>query len=108
MRRAACGRCARAEIREVVSMQDDVVRERLRRDGRIVVVSGAAGGGIGTSITRLIARAGARVIAVSRSPENLDKHIGPLVSQGLPITPLAADAQTEEGVAAVLKCVSGA
>ena len=30
----------------------------LNLDGRIIVVSGAAGGGIGTAVTRLLARAG--------------------------------------------------
>ena len=80
----------------------------LKLDGRIIVVSGAAGGGIGTTVTRLVARAGATVIAVSRSQANLDRHIAPLVSQGLSIMPVAADAQTEEGVAAVMERVRGA
>ena len=47
----------------------------LRLDGRIVVVSGAGGGGIGTTVTRLAAQAGATVVAVSRSKENLDEHV---------------------------------
>jgi NAD(P)-dependent dehydrogenase (short-subunit alcohol dehydrogenase family) len=71
----------------------------LRLDGRIIVVSGAAGGGIGTTVTSIIARAGATVIAVSRSQKNLDQHIGPLVAEGLSIVPVAADASTDEGVA---------
>lgn len=79
----------------------------LNLGGRIVIVSGAGGGGIGTSITHLVARAGATVIAVSRSEANLDQHIGPLVSQGLSITPVAADAQTDEGVATVMDRVRG-
>ncbi len=79
----------------------------LNLDGRIVVVSGAAGGGIGTTISAMVARAGATVIAVSRSQANLERHIAPLVSQGLSIIPLAADAQTEQGVAAVMECVRG-
>ncbi|NRI66233.1 MULTISPECIES: SDR family NAD(P)-dependent oxidoreductase [Rhodococcus] len=70
-------------------------------DGRIVVVSGAAGGGIGTSVTSMLARAGATVIAVSRSKENLDTHIAPLIAQGLSIIPLAADASTDDGIAIV-------
>jgi NAD(P)-dependent dehydrogenase (short-subunit alcohol dehydrogenase family) len=74
-------------------------------DGRIVVVSGAAGGGIGTTITSMVARAGATVIAVSRSRENLDRHIQPLVAQGLSIAPVAADASTDEGVAAAMEQV---
>lgn len=33
----------------------------LNLDGRIVVVSGAGGGGIGTTVTRMAAEAGARL-----------------------------------------------
>ncbi|MGW0021285.1 SDR family NAD(P)-dependent oxidoreductase [Rhodococcus sp. NPDC003382] len=72
-------------------------------DGRIVVVSGAAGGGIGTSVTRMVAQAGATVIAVSRSEDNLNKHIEPLVAEGLRVVPLAADASTDEGIASVIE-----
>lgn len=70
--------------------------------GRVVVVSGAGGGGIGTTITAMAARAGATVVAVSRSAENLDRHVAPLTAEGLPVVPVAADAATDEGVAAVL------
>ena len=71
-------------------------------DGRIVVVSGAGGGGIGTTVTAMAARAGATVIAVSRSKENLDEHVVPLARQGLAVVPVAADASTDEGIAAVI------
>ena len=74
----------------------------LSLDGRIVVVSGAGGGGIGTTVTRLAAEAGATVIAVSRSKENLDEHVAPLARQGLSVVPVAADASTDEGIAAVI------
>ena len=77
----------------------------LSLDGRIVVVSGAAGGGIGTTVTRMVARAGATVVAVSRSADNLDEHIGPLVAEGLPIVPVAADVSTDEGIATALEAV---
>ncbi|MYR06380.1 SDR family oxidoreductase [Gordonia sp. SID5947] len=70
--------------------------------GRIVVVSGAAGGGIGTTVTRMVAEAGATVIAVSRSKDNLDTHISPLVAEGLSIIPISADASTDEGINAVM------
>src|SRR5947209_6983212 len=72
-------------------------------DGRIVVVSGAGGGGIGTTVTAMTARAGATVIAVSRSKENLDEHVAPLARQGLAVVPVAADASTDEGIAAVIE-----
>ncbi|OBG85243.1 oxidoreductase [Mycobacterium sp. E136] len=74
----------------------------LRLDGRIVVVSGAGGGGIGTTVARMAAEAGATVVAVSRSKENLDEHVGPLVDAGLPVLPVSADASTDDGIAAVM------
>ncbi|AHH19064.1 oxidoreductase, SDR family [Nocardia nova SH22a] len=72
-------------------------------DGRVVIVSGASGGGIGTAVARRIAEAGAHVIAVGRSAEKLDIDIAPLAAQGLPITPVAADATTDDGIATVLE-----
>ena len=82
----------------------------LRLDGRIVVVSGAGGGGIGTTVTRMAAEAGATVVAVSRSKENLDEHIAPMAEDGLAVVPVSADASTDDGVAAVLdqvRCTEG-
>ena len=76
--------------------------ELLRLDDRIVVVSGAGGGGIGTTVTAMAAEAGATVIAVSRSKENLDEHVVPLAQRGLSVVPLAADASTDEGIATVM------
>src|SRR6201992_2600095 len=78
------------------------MQDQLRLDGRIVVVSGAGGGGIGTTVTAMTARAGATVIAVSRSKENLDEHVVPLAQQGLSVIPVAADASTDDGIAAVI------
>jgi NAD(P)-dependent dehydrogenase (short-subunit alcohol dehydrogenase family) len=74
----------------------------LRLDDRIVVVSGAGGGGIGTTVTRMAAEAGATVIAVSRSKENLDDHVAPLAQKGLSVVPVAADASTDDGIGAVI------
>src|ERR1700752_1338922 len=74
----------------------------LRLDGRIVVVSGAGGGGICTTVTRMAAEAGATVVAVSRSKENLDEHIAPLAQSGLSVVPVPADASTDDGIAAVI------
>lgn len=75
--------------------------------GRVVIVAGAGGGGIGTAVTSLAARAGATVIAVSRSAENLDKHIGPLMAEGLTIVPVAADVSTDDGIAVVMEQAGG-
>ncbi len=74
---------------------------------RTVVVSGAGGGGIGTAVTRMAAEAGATVVAVSRSTDNLDEHVAPLAAAGLPVVPVAADASTDEGIATVLEAVRG-
>lgn len=76
--------------------------ELLRLDGRVVVVSGAGGGGIGTTVTRMTAEAGATVIAVSRSQANLDEHVAPLAANGLAVIPVAADVSTDAGIAAVI------
>lgn len=80
-------------------------KKLLRLDDRVVVVAGAAGGGLGTAVTRMAAEAGATVIGVSRGQENLDQHLGPMVSAGLSVIPVAADIETDEGVAAVMECV---
>jgi 3-oxoacyl-[acyl-carrier protein] reductase len=80
-----------------------VVDNLLDLQGRVVIVAGAAGGGIGTTVARMVAEAGATVIAVSRGKDNLDTHITPLVERGLPIVPVAADVATEDGVAAAVE-----
>src|ERR1700751_2901867 len=82
-----------------------MAHDLLGLDGRIVVVAGAAGGGIGTTITRMVAQAGATVVAVSRGQENLDRHLGPLLAEGLAVVPVAADASTDDGVSATLNVV---
>ena len=45
----------------------------LQLDNRIIVVAGAGGGGLGTTVTRMAARAGATVIGVSRDRANLEQ-----------------------------------
>ncbi|MBW8486363.1 SDR family NAD(P)-dependent oxidoreductase [Actinomadura parmotrematis] len=82
--------------------------ELLDLSGRVVIVAGAGGGGIGTATAALTARAGATVVAVSRSRDNLDEHIGPLVKDGLPVVPVAADVSTDQGVAAAMEAADRA
>lgn len=76
--------------------------------GRVVVVSGAGGGGIGTTVTRMAAEAGATVVAVSRSQDNLDTHVAPLADKGLNVVTVAADASTDDGIATVLDAARSA
>lgn len=80
----------------------------LNLDGRVVVVSGAGGGGIGTTVTQMAAEAGATVVAVSRSQDNLDTHVAPLADKGLRVVTVAADASTDEGIATVLEAARNA
>jgi len=47
------------------------VAERMNLAGRVVVVAGAGGGGIGTAICRLLAEAGAAVVALDVDEERL-------------------------------------
>jgi NAD(P)-dependent dehydrogenase (short-subunit alcohol dehydrogenase family) len=75
---------------------------------RTVIVAGAGGGGIGTAAVRLLAQAGATVVAASRSKENLDRHVAPLAADGLPVIPVAADVGTESGVAAAVEAAENA
>jgi NAD(P)-dependent dehydrogenase (short-subunit alcohol dehydrogenase family) len=75
----------------------------LKLDGRVIVVSGAAGGGIGTSTTRMLAEVGATVVAVSRSQDKINKNLGPLIDKGLSILPVVADVSTDEGIAATME-----
>lgn len=74
--------------------------------GRKIVVSGAAGGGIGTAIVVSLAQAGASVVAADNSHEKLEQHIAPLAAQGLPVYPLAADVLDEAGVAPLMAAVA--
>lgn len=76
--------------------------------GRVIVVAGAAGGGIGTTVTRVVAEAGATVVAVSRGRANLDQHVGPLIDEGLPVVPVTADVSTDDGVASVMEAAARA
>lgn len=85
-----------------------MVQNPIDLSGRIVVVSGAGGGGIGTAISHAVAGAGATVIAVDNSQESLDRHIAPLATQGLSFVPVVADVLSEEGVDTVMKAVRSA
>src|SRR5262249_23944087 len=45
---------------------------------------------------------GGKVIGVSRCKENLDEHVAVMAQQGLSVVPVAADASTDDGIAAVM------
>ncbi len=71
--------------------------DRIRLDGKVAVVTGAAGV-IGTATIRLLAERGARIVAVDRREQDLQIAIRdlPASAQALPI---AADVTSEDEVA---------
>ena len=79
-----------------------MIIERLRLDDRTVIVAGAGGGGIGSHTARAVAEAGANVVAVDISSAALDPVIAELTAEGYPITPVIADARTDEGVSSIV------
>jgi NAD(P)-dependent dehydrogenase (short-subunit alcohol dehydrogenase family) len=79
-----------------------VIVERLRLDGRCVVVAGAGGGGIGTFTARAAAEAGARVVGAEIDEKRLDELQRELRAHGLDITPVCADLRTDDGIARVV------
>src|SRR6202161_4957307 len=71
--------------------------DRIRMDGRVAVVTGAAGV-IGTATMRLLAERGARIVAVDRRQQDLEAAIRelPASAQALAVT---ADVTHEDEVA---------
>jgi 2,3-dihydro-2,3-dihydroxybenzoate dehydrogenase len=70
-------------------------------DGRVAVVTGAAGG-IGSAIARSLAERGASVAAVDRSADELRTAVEKLTGDGLRVTAFAADVTSASGVEAVV------
>lgn len=78
-----------------------MIVDRIRLDGRLVVVSGAGGGGIGSETARAMGEAGATVLAVDLRSEPLDELQADLAADGLEIVPVVADITTDDGLARV-------
>jgi len=70
--------------------------------GSSVMVMGAGGGGIGTSIARHIGRAGARVLAVDIDPDKLAVCTDALTADGVEHEGLVADGRDRDAVAAAV------
>ena len=71
-------------------------------EGLSVVVMGAGGGGIGTSISRFLGHAGASVVAVDIDAEKLKVCTDALAADGTKHIGLLADGRDKEAVAAVV------
>jgi NAD(P)-dependent dehydrogenase (short-subunit alcohol dehydrogenase family) len=75
--------------------------DRIRLDGRIAVVTGAAGV-IGSATIRLLAERGARIIAVDRKREEIEAAIKPLPATAEALA-LVADVTEEDEVAGYVR-----
>jgi 3-oxoacyl-[acyl-carrier protein] reductase len=78
-----------------------MIVERIRLDGKVVVVSGAGGGGIGTATVRAMGEAGAAVVGVDLTHERLEPTTAAL--EGIGFTAVTADVTTDAGVAHVIE-----
>jgi len=78
--------------------------DRIRLDGKVAVVTGAAGV-IGTATMLLLAERGARIVAVDRKPQELQAAVKdlPASAQALAIT---ADVTDEDEVAAYVRATT--
>ncbi len=85
-----------------------MLEDSLKLDGRIVVVAGATGGGLGTTVSRLAAEQGATVIAAGRSQDKIDEDLAPLIAEGLAIVPVLADVESDEGIASIMDAARSA
>src|SRR5512147_362514 len=96
MRRAIKIRDNRTSQGETPNMHD-----RIRLDGKVAVVTGAAGV-IGTATMRLLAERGARLVAVDRRERDLEAAIKDLPASAQALA-VAADVTDEDEVAAYVR-----
>ena len=75
--------------------------DRIRLDGSVAVVTGAAGV-IGTAAIRLLAERGAKIVAVDRRPQGLQAAIRDLPASAEPLA-VTADVTREEEVAGYVR-----
>jgi NAD(P)-dependent dehydrogenase (short-subunit alcohol dehydrogenase family) len=77
--------------------------DRLALDGRVVVVAGAGGGGIGTAVCRAVAEAGASVMALEIRPEALASVDEALAATPGPHRSMVADVGDPDQIAAAVQ-----
>jgi NAD(P)-dependent dehydrogenase (short-subunit alcohol dehydrogenase family) len=79
--------------------------DRIRLDGRVAVVTGAAGV-IGSATIRLLAERGARIVAVDRKQADLQAAIKDLPASAQPLA-ITADVTSEDEVADYVRAAVG-
>ncbi|MGW1807967.1 SDR family NAD(P)-dependent oxidoreductase [Streptomyces sp. NPDC002078] len=75
-------------------------------DGRVAVVTGGSSG-IGRAIAGALARAGASVVVVARTKEQLEETVGELTADGCRAAWVSADLSTRDGVRAAAEEAAG-
>ena len=78
------------------------LRDRFALDGRVVVVAGAGGGGIGTEVCRAVAEAGALVAAIDIDAARLELAEQAVAGAGSRCLPIVADAREPAQVVGAL------
>ena len=76
-----------------------MLTDRLRLDGRTIVVAGAGGGGIGTAVCRVLAEAGASVAALDVDAERLNHAERAVAEVGGSCRAWVVDVRNPEGLA---------
>jgi 3-oxoacyl-[acyl-carrier protein] reductase len=84
-----------------------VLDDALGLAGKVVLVAGAGGGGIGTAVCRAVASAGARVVAVDIDPERLELAKRALTEVGGPFDLALADVRDAAQVDEVVRQAAG-
>jgi NAD(P)-dependent dehydrogenase (short-subunit alcohol dehydrogenase family) len=74
--------------------------DRLRLDGRCVIVAGAGGGGIGTRTVHAMLEAGATVIGIDHDQAALDAVVKEFADQ--PFVAVNADVTTDDGIESII------
>jgi NAD(P)-dependent dehydrogenase (short-subunit alcohol dehydrogenase family) len=80
-----------------------VITDQLRLDGRVVIVAGAGGGGIGTAVSRAVAEAGGAVVALDNDADGLEVARDAVEGAGARFVGLVCDVRDEDQVDAAVQ-----
>ena len=80
-----------------------MITDQLRLDGRVVIVAGAGGGGIGTAVSRAVAEAGGAVVALDNDADGLELARDAVEGAGARFVGLVCDVRDEDQVDAAVQ-----
>lgn len=81
--------------------------QQLRLDGLVAVVTGAAGGGIGTATATLLARRGAHVVVNGRNRDRVDALVAAITAESSKVSSGVADIAVPDEAEALIEAVRG-